>query len=80
MVKVFIKAPRFDPSAEKVIIIEWKKREGEYVKKDEELVEMMGEKSTFMYVSPCSGKIVKIIVSEGEVNVGEIIGEIECYE
>jgi 2-oxoglutarate dehydrogenase E2 component (dihydrolipoamide succinyltransferase) len=80
MGKMTIKAPRFDPSAEKVVIIAWKKKEGEYIKKDEELVEMMGEKTTFTYVSPCNGVVVKITVHEGEVDVGEPIGELECQD
>jgi Biotin-requiring enzyme. len=44
MGKIVVKAPRFDPSAEKVVVVEWKKNEGENVKKDEDLVEMIGEK------------------------------------
>jgi pyruvate/2-oxoglutarate dehydrogenase complex dihydrolipoamide acyltransferase (E2) component len=80
MVKVPIKAPRFDPSAEKITIVEWKKTEGETVKKGEELIEMVGEKTTFAYTSPCDGRVAKIIVREGEVNVGEIIGELDCGE
>jgi len=80
MGKMIIKAPRFDPSAEKVVVIEWKKSEGEIVKKDEDLVEMIGEKTTFIYTSPCDGVVAKIVVREGEVNVGEIIGELDCRE
>ncbi|MCS7127901.1 MAG: biotin/lipoyl-containing protein [Desulfurococcaceae archaeon] len=77
---IALKAPRFDPSVEKVIVVEWKKKEGEIVKKDEALVEMLGEKTTFTHVSPCDGVLKKIIVFEGEVSVGSIIGEVECYE
>jgi len=80
LTRVAIKAPRFDPSAEKVTIVEWKKKEGDQVKKDEELIEMIGEKTTFMYTSPCNGVVAKIIVKEGEVNVGEAIGELECQD
>jgi len=78
--KVVIKAPRFDPSAEKVVVVEWKKIEGENVRKDEDLVEMIGEKTTFTYTSPCDGVVAKIVVREGEVNVGEVIGELDCKE
>ncbi|MEM0100319.1 MAG: biotin/lipoyl-containing protein [Desulfurococcaceae archaeon] len=80
MGKLMVKAPRFDPSAEKIIVVGWKKNEGENVKKDEELIEMIGEKTTFTYVSPCNGVISKILVHEGEVKVGEVLGELECLD
>lgn len=78
--KIIIKAPRFDPSAETIVIIEWKKKEGAYVKKDEELIEMLGEKTTFMYTSPCDGIVTRIIVREGEAKVGDVLGELECRD
>lgn len=77
---ITLKAPRFDPSAEKIIVVEWKKKEGEAIKKDEALIEMSGEKTTFTYVSPCDGVLKKIVIFEGEVGVGSPVGEIECYE
>ncbi|MEZ0393497.1 MAG: lipoyl domain-containing protein [Desulfurococcaceae archaeon] len=75
-----VKAPRFDPSAEKVTVVEWKKSEGQKVAKGEELVELVGEKTTFAYESPCNGVLRKILVREGEVAVGSPIAELECEE
>lgn len=80
MGKLIVKAPRFDPSAEKIIVVEWKKNEGENIRRDEELIEMIGEKTTFTYVSPCNGVVSKIIIREGEVRVGEVLGELECLD
>ena len=75
---VEVKMPRFDPLMEEGRIIEWLKREGDYVEKDEVLADIEGEKTTFEFPSPYRGRLVKILRKQDEVvRVGEPIAIIE---
>src|SRR5206468_10907241 len=56
----------------------WLKHEGDFVKRDEPLVEVVTDKVNAEIPSPFEGKLVKIAVSEGEtVRVGAVIAQIE---
>jgi len=70
--------PRFDPLMEEGRIIEWLKKEGDFVEKDEVLAVIEGEKTTFEFPSPYRGRLVKILRKQDEVvKVGEAIAVIE---
>ena len=54
---------------------------GDYVEKDEDLVEMATDKATFNVPSPVSGKIAEICANEDQVvKVGEKLAVIETEE
>jgi len=73
--------PRYDPVMDKGRIVEWLKKEGEFVNKGEGLVLIEGEKTTFELEAPSSGKLTKILFKEGsEVKVGEVIALINEEE
>src|SRR6266508_1911031 len=56
----------------------WLKHEGDFVKRDEPLVEVVTDKVNAEIPSPFEGKLVKIAVAEGEtVRVGSVIAQIE---
>lgn len=70
--------PRFDPLMEEGRIVEWLKNEGDHVEKDEIIVIIEGEKTTFEYPSPYRGRLNKILKKKDEiVKVGELIAIIE---
>ncbi|MEM2174271.1 MAG: biotin/lipoyl-containing protein [Candidatus Micrarchaeia archaeon] len=70
--------PRFDPLMEEGRIVEWLKNEGDHVEKDEVIVVIEGEKTTFEYPSPYRGRLSKILKKKDEiVKVGEPIAIIE---
>lgn len=59
---------------EEANIVELKFREGDTVKKDEEIAVVETQKVTFPIVSPVEGKILKLLVKEGDtVKVNQII-------
>lgn len=58
--------PRLDPGMKTGKLIKWLKREGEPVKKGEEIATAEGEKTTFPIESPADGVLAKILVQEGE--------------
>lgn len=78
---VEVKMPRFDPLMEEGRIIEWLKKEGDHVEKDEVLVVIEGEKTSFEFPSPYRGKLSKILKNKDEiVKVGETIAIIDEKE
>lgn len=59
-------------------VVKWHKREGDFVKEGEDLVDVMTEKATVTLPSPATGRIVKILAKEGEVvKVGQVLCIIE---
>ncbi len=73
-----ITMPQLGESVNEGTIGQWLKQEGETVKKDEALVEIITDKVTAELPSPASGVLVKILAQADEtVKVGAEIAEIE---
>ena len=66
--------PRLDPAMQSGKIIEWLKQEGDRVEKDEPIVRIEGEKTTFEVNSAGPGVIRRLLFEEGaDVQVGQAI-------
>src|SRR5205814_2947504 len=73
-----IKMPQLGESVTEGTVDKWLKHEGDMVKRDEPLVEVVTDKVNAEIPSPFEGKLVKIAVGEGEtVRVGAVIAQIE---
>ena len=73
-----IKMPQLGESVTEGTVDKWLKREGDMVKRDEPLVEIVTDKVNAEIPSPFEGKLVKIAVTEGEtVKVGAVLAQIE---
>ena len=73
-----IKMPQLGESVTEGTVDKWLKREGDFVKRDEPIVEVVTDKVNAEIPSPFEGRLVKIAVSEGEtVRVGSVIAQIE---
>ena len=73
-----IKMPQLGESVTEGTVDKWLKQEGDFVKRDEPLVEVVTDKVNAEIPSPFEGKLVKISVGEGEtVRVGAVIAQIE---
>jgi 2-oxoisovalerate dehydrogenase E2 component (dihydrolipoyl transacylase) len=73
-----IKMPQLGESVTEGTVEKWLKNEGDMVKRDEPLVEVVTDKVNAEIPSPFEGKLVKISAAEGEtVRVGAVIGQIE---
>jgi pyruvate dehydrogenase E2 component (dihydrolipoamide acetyltransferase) len=69
-----ISVPRLDPGMQSGKIVEWLKKEGDHVDKDEPIVRIEGEKTTFEVNSPGAGVIRRILADPGaDVPVGQSI-------
>ncbi|HEX2681684.1 MAG TPA: dihydrolipoamide acetyltransferase family protein [Candidatus Dormibacteraeota bacterium] len=73
-----IKMPQLGESVTEGTVDKWLKHEGDFVKRDEPLVEVVTDKVNAEIPSPFEGKLLKISVTEGEtVKVGAVIAQIE---
>lgn len=75
---VDIKAPAFAESISEAQIGEWIKREGDYVNRDDVVLELETDKAALEVVAPESGTIVKLLKKVGEmVTSGEVVAQLE---
>ena len=73
-----LKVPSVGESINEVQIGQWLKKEGEYVRQDEPVVEVESEKATMEVIAPVSGIISSVRKQSGETaSIGEIIGSME---
>ncbi len=73
-----ITMPQLGESVSEGTVGRWLKQEGDTVKRDESLVEIVTDKVTAELPSPAAGRLVKILVAEDQtVRVGTDIAEIE---
>jgi pyruvate/2-oxoglutarate dehydrogenase complex dihydrolipoamide acyltransferase (E2) component len=73
-----IKMPQLGESVTEGTVDKWLKHEGDFVKRDEPIVEVVTDKVNAEIPSPFEGKLVKITATEGEVvKVGAVIAQIE---
>lgn len=81
MKEIKVIMPKLGMTMTKGTIIEWKKKEGERVKKDEVIGVVVSEKITSDLIAPQDGILKKILHDEGdEVPIGEPIAIIETEE
>jgi 2-oxoglutarate dehydrogenase E2 component (dihydrolipoamide succinyltransferase) len=73
-----LKVPRAGESVTTVQIGAWRKKEGDYVKLDEPMVELETDKASMDVPAPASGKITKLLAQPGAtVKVGDVIAVID---
>ena len=71
-----VKLPRLGQGMESGTIVKWLKSEGDKVEKGEPLYELDTDKVTQEVEAEASGVLLKIAISEGEVEVGKTIAVI----
>jgi 2-oxoglutarate decarboxylase len=78
---VQITMPQMGESVSEGTILTWHKQEGDWVDKDETIVEVSTDKVDAEVPAPASGKLVKILAQEDEtVEVGQALAEFEPGE
>jgi 2-oxoglutarate dehydrogenase E2 component (dihydrolipoamide succinyltransferase) len=74
---VEILVPSFGESVKEGVIVRWFKKSGEYVRSDEDLLEIETDKATNAIPAPASGRL-QITVPEGrKVLIGAVVGQID---
>ena len=75
---VELRVPEVGESISEVQIGQWLKQEGDFVQKDENVVELETEKATVELPAPTSGRIAKLVKRYGDTaHVGEVIAYLE---
>jgi 2-oxoglutarate dehydrogenase E2 component (dihydrolipoamide succinyltransferase) len=73
-----IQIPDVGESIQEVQIGQWLKSEGDWVEKDETVVEVETDKASVDLAAPISGVLSKIIKKDGEgADIGEVVGMVE---
>jgi 2-oxoglutarate dehydrogenase E2 component (dihydrolipoamide succinyltransferase) len=73
-----LEIPSVGESVSEATISQWLKSEGDWVDKDEPVVELETDKVTVELPSPAAGVLVKILKEEGDsAEVGDVIGQID---
>lgn len=73
-----VKVPQLSESVSEASLVTWHKKEGEAVKRDENLVDIETDKVVLETPAPADGVLVRIIKKDGEaVTSGEVIAEID---
>jgi len=75
---VEVKVPQLSESVAEATLLEWHKKEGEAVARDENLVDIETDKVVMEVPSPVDGVLVKVLKdSRGSVTSGEVIAQID---
>ena len=78
MAIVALKLPKLGESIKEATLLNWLKKEGEQVEKDEPILEVATDKVDSEIVAPASGILTKIFFQENEIaKIGEDLAQIE---
>ncbi len=69
--------PDLGMESEAIQFGEWLKRTGDVVAMGEDLFEVEADKATVVCEAECEGVLAEILVSEGEVRTGNIVGYLD---
>ncbi|SFP45297.1 2-oxoglutarate dehydrogenase E2 component [Nitrosomonas cryotolerans] len=75
---VEVKVPALSESVAEATLVSWHKKQGEYVKRDENLIDVETDKVVLELPAPQAGVLIKIIKDDGATVVGgEVIAKID---
>src|SRR5205085_11981845 len=78
MAIIEVKVPQLSESVAEATLLDWHKKEGEPVKRDENLIDIETDKVVLELPAPADGVLVKIMkAAKGSVTSGEIIAQID---
>ena len=67
---VEVKVPQLSESVAEATLVSWHKKVGEFVKRDENLVDIETDKVVLETPAPDSGVLVKVIKGDGATEIG----------
>src|SRR5216117_791325 len=76
--QVEVKVPQLSESVSEATLVAWRKKAGEAVKRDENLIDVETDKVVLELPAPADGVLAKIVKNDGEsVTSGEVIAVID---
>src|SRR4051812_6722478 len=78
MAIIEVKVPQLSESVSEATLLEWHKKEGEPVKRDENLIDIETDKVVLELPAPADGVLVKVVVGDGgTVKSGDVIATLD---
>src|SRR5436305_2608212 len=78
MPQIEVKVPQLSESVSEATLVSWRKKAGEAVKRDENLIDVETVKVVLELPAPADGVLAKIVKNDGEsVTSGEVIAMID---
>src|SRR5512144_794096 len=78
MPQVEVKVPQLSESVSEATLVSWRKKAGEAVKRDENLIDVETDKVVLELPAPADGVLAKIVKKDGDsVTSGEVIALID---
>src|SRR3954464_7319541 len=78
MAIIEVKVPQLSESVSEATLLDWHKKEGEAVKRDENLIDIETDKVVLELPAPADGVITRIVKNDGEsVTSGDVIAVID---
>ena len=71
--QVEVKVPVLSESVAEATLVSWNKKKGEYVERDENLIDIETDKVVMELPAPVSGKLTKIIKGDGATVVSSCL-------
>ena len=69
-----IRVPKLGMDTTEALLVKWLAKEGDAIQNGTPLIELETEKVTFEYQSEITGRLIRILIPEGQtVPVGEIV-------
>ena len=76
--QVEVKVPQLSESVSEATLVAWRKKPGEAVKRDENLIDVETDKVVLELPAPADGVLAKIVKNDGDsVTSGEVIAVID---
>src|SRR3954469_917682 len=77
MPQIEVKVPQLSESVSEATLVSWRKKAGEAVKRDENLIDVETDKVVLELPAPVDGVLAKIVKTDGEsVTSGDVIAVI----
>src|SRR3954469_24366862 len=78
MPQIEVKVPQLSESVSEATLVSWRKKAGEAVKRDENLIDIETDKVVLELPAPADGVITRIVKNDGEsVTSGDVIAVID---
>ncbi|MCD6119238.1 lipoyl domain-containing protein [bacterium] len=76
--RIEIVLPEMGMTSEKIVFSRWLKNVGDFVNEDDEIFEVESDKATVVFAAEHSGVLAEVVVREGDVKEGDVLGYLDA--
>jgi len=78
MSRIAITVPDLGMQSEEIVFGQWLLQPGERIEAGADLFEVEADKATVICEAPASGVLAEYVVTEGQVNTGDVVGYLDA--